>query len=156
MEAAMTYGHLILIVIGLVALIALWRIVDPPSEFRREFPRPGSRYAAGERGYPSTGSGDRSTTDATNEGLDTTGLDTPQSARLLDHQASVFARECRLADESRVVAERAVGDDPKKAQAYLEALREEYKNHAWHSDQAHALRAVIVELSAAIEKRRQI
>jgi hypothetical protein len=141
----MTYGHLVLILIGLVALIALWRIVDPPSDFRREYPRPG--------------------------------LDTGQSAPLLDHRRdysaikadvdeqvgglvtgadATFERECRLADKSRAVAEQAVRDNPEKAQAYLDALRVEYKNHAWHSDQAHALRAVIVELSAAIEKRRQI
>ena len=151
----MTYGHLILIVIGLVALIALWRIVDPASEFSREYKRPSggeSLDVLDQRegnAQPQVRLEEYPMPVMTNPTSMTSPADFAQEGA-----RDVFERECRLADRTRARAEKLT-DNP-NAGVYLAALREEYKQHPWHSDRAHAIRTAIVELSTAIEKRRQI
>ncbi len=139
----MTYGHLFLIVIGLVFFAIFLRLVNPPSEFRREYHRPRGTQTHDEMPKLSQANSQAQMVDN----------HPPADFRLVNGLGSKELQEDRLAQVSQKIAAQIAASD--HAQAYLQQLRDEYKKYEWHSERGHALRTLIVETSAAIDARRR-
>ncbi len=140
----MTYGHLFLIVIGLVFFAIFLRLVNPPSEFRREYHRPRGTQTHDEMPKLSQANSQAQMVDKQPTTVD---------LRIVNSLGAKELQEDRLAQVSQKIAAQIAASD--HAQAYLQQLRDEYKKYEWHSERGHALRTLIVETSAAIDARRR-
>lgn len=167
MEVEMTYGQLLVLLLGVVLFAMFWRLIFPPSAFRQEYQAPQrlpEKRREPEHQEPDIAIEYQNPAPATQQSARP--LIDQMAARSLvaqpnslvampGEQQDAYQRECSLADECVRMAKNAVSKDPAQAQSYLAALRAERAKYSWHSDEAHMIGTLIYHLDAELSERRR-